>query len=201
MSIFKKAIYKIKSNYFSRKYPAAEFIPESFFKPEYMVSGLSAWKGMETIVPSLIKQLGLANNKCIEFGVEKGYSTAIFAQNFEHVTGVDTFQGDRHAGYIDTFEIAKSNLTRFKNIELVKDNYQHYTTLDHSLYDLCHIDIIHTYKDTYACGDWALAHARCVIFHDTESYGSVRKAVYDLSVKHNKKFLNYSHHHGLGILI
>ena len=166
-----------------------------------MVPGYSAWIGLEKIIPTLIKQFGLKNKLCIEFGVEKGYSTAVFAQYFDQVIGVDTFQGDVHAGYLDSYSIAASNLSRFKNITLVKDNYQHYTTIDNNEYDLCHVDIIHTYEDTFACGEWAVHHAKCVIFHDTLSYGDVRKAVYDLAIKYNKKFYNYSYHHGLGILI
>lgn len=196
-----RAIYEVKRYYYASKYPAEEFKPKELVSPGYLLPGSSAWKGLDKIIPALISQLGLETHSCIEFGVEKGYSTAVFAQYFDQVTGVDTFQGDRHAGFIDTYGIAGSNLNQFKNITLIKDNYQHYTTVDHAEYNLCHVDIIHTYEDTYACGEWAVRHAKCVIFHDTISFGNVRKAVYDLSVKYNKKFLNYSHHHGLGILI
>jgi hypothetical protein len=194
-------IYSASSAYYSRKYPAAEFIPEQLIPPGYTVSGPSAWSGLEKIIAPLIAQFELKTANCIEFGVEKGYSTAVFAQLFDKVTGVDTFEGDRQAGYRDTLEVAKSNLQRLKNVTLIKDNYQHYITTDDSMYDLCHVDIIHTYKDTFACGEWAVKHAKCVIFHDTESYPAVRKAVFDLSVKYGKKFYNYPKHHGLGILI
>ena len=197
----RRAIYRVKSYYYSKKYRAVEFLPSDLTTPEYLVPGYSAWIGLEKIIPTLIKQFGLKNKLCIEFGVEKGYSTAVFAQYFDQVIGVDTFQGDVHAGYLDSYSIAASNLSRFKNITLVKDNYQHYTTIDNNEYDLCHVDIIHTYEDTFACGEWAVHHAKCVIFHDTLSYGDVRKAVYDLAIKYNKKFYNYSYHHGLGILI
>lgn len=185
----------------AKKYPAIDFIPQSLTTPEYVVHGPSAWKGLEQIIPAIIKQFGLSNDNCIEFGVEKGYSTAIFAQYFKSVTGVDTFEGDRQAGFMDSYELARKNLMRFTNIHLIKDNYQHYTTTDDKKYDLCHVDIIHTYEDTFACGEWALKHAACVIFHDTESYGAVRKAVYDLGLKYNRKFYNYGYHHGLGILV
>lgn len=201
MSLFKKTVYRLKSNYYAKKYPARDFIPSELVQPTYEVSGLSAWRGLEKIIPAVIKQMELDTRRCIEFGVEKGYSTAIFAQYFDQVTGVDTFQGDRHAGYINTYEMAQSNLARFKNITLIQDNYQHYTTMDQSTYDLCHVDIIHTYADTFACGEWAVRHSKCVLFHDTESFGSVRKAVFDLAKKYNKQFYNYGFHHGLGILI
>lgn len=63
------------------------------------------------------------------------------------------------------------------------------------------MDIIHTYKETYECGLWAVNHSKCCIFHDTESSPEVRKAVYDIAKHTGKKVFNYPHHHGLGIIV
>lgn len=63
------------------------------------------------------------------------------------------------------------------------------------------MDIIHTYKETYECGLWAVNHSKCCIFHDTESSPEVRKAVYDIAKNTGKKVFNYPHHHGLGIIV
>ena len=65
---------------------------------------------------------------------------------------------------------------------------------------MIHIDIIHKYNETYGCGDWALQHAPCVLFHDT-LMPEVMSAVSDLAIKHGFTFYNYPSGGGLGILI
>ena len=68
-------------------------------------------------------------------------------------------------------------------------------------YNLAHVDIVHTYEDTFNCGDWCLEHSDVVIFHDTLSFPEVFRACQDLSIKHNLTFYNYEASHGLGILV
>ena len=173
------------------------------FKVLYNLPGKnpSAWKGLELIIGDVIKRSGIQVNSCLEFGVEYGYSTAVFANYFKEVTGVDLFTGDMHAGFKENvYERACDNLKEFKNITLVKNDYRDFIKDNQNKYDLIHVDIIHTYEDTYECGLWAAAHSNCTLFHDTESFSSVKKAVRDIARKTGKTFYNYPYHHGLGIL-
>ncbi|HNR08864.1 MAG TPA: class I SAM-dependent methyltransferase [Saprospiraceae bacterium] len=183
------------------RFPSVRFIPLEKTKFENTVPTLSAWKGLEEIIPSILQQFHIPKNHCLEFGVEYGFSTAIFAQLFDEVIGVDTFEGDAHAGYQDTYQKARENLKSYPNVTLVKSSYQEFIHRQDRQYDLCHVDIIHTYKDTFTCGDWAASHCKCVLFHDTVSFPQVRQAVFDIARKHGKIFYNYPFHHGLGIIV
>lgn len=161
----------------------------------------SAWKGLELIIGDVIKRSGINCRSCLEFGVEYGYSTAVFANYFDKVTGVDLFTGDVHAGFKENvFEVASANLKDFKNITLLKNDYKDFIKDNHSSYDLIHVDIIHTYEATYECGFWSAEHSDCTLFHDTESFSSVKKAVRDIARKSGKRFYNYPYYNGLGIL-
>ncbi len=182
-------------------FPAKTFIPTQLVPFSNLFESNSAWKGLEQVIPSILEMFNIQKESCIEFGVEHGFSTSIFAQFFKEVTGVDTFQGDIHAGFNDSLHIAQKNLSQFTNVTLIKTPYQEFTKNNYTTYNLCHIDIIHTYADTFKCGEWAVKHCSCVLFHDTESYVGVRKAVFDLAKKYNKTFYNYPSHNGLGILV
>jgi hypothetical protein len=61
----------------------------------------SAWRGLDGIIPDIIAQFKIPTKKCLEFGVEFGFSTTVFANYFEEVTGVDIFIGDLQAGLHD----------------------------------------------------------------------------------------------------
>lgn len=63
------------------------------------------------------------------------------------------------------------------------------------------VDIVHTYIDTFACGLWSANHSRCTIFHDTESFPAVMRAVKDISRETGKKLYNFRESHGLGIIV
>jgi hypothetical protein len=83
----------------------------------------------------------------------------------------------------------------------VRSNYQSWIGRDDSHYDLIHVDIIHTYADTFTCGLWSAMHSSCVLFHDTESFPAVKRAVIDIARKSGKTFYNFKESYGLGILI
>lgn len=165
--------------------------------PKRYLNEESSWKGLEQILPDLIKRYGVDDKLALEFGVEFGFSTVALSEHFSLVEGVDTFVGDEHSGLRETYERAKNNCKEYKNINLIKVDYRDFIKADDSWYDLIHIDIIHSYEDTYACGKWAIEHAPVVIFHDTESFSNVRKAVDDLS---KGNWDNYPYYHGLGII-
>ena len=176
--------------------------PVSKKSPEKMMDIVSAWKGLELIVEDIIVQLNIGRNSCIEFGVEFGFSAVVFSNYFDKVTGVDTFEGDEHTKNKDEhFEDTKARLSVYENIKLFKSDYQTWIPTDNNYYDFAHVDIVHNYKETYECGLWAAQHSDCVVFHDTESFPEVRRAVIDIAKATGYKMYNYPYHFGLGILV
>jgi len=161
----------------------------------------SAWRGLESIISDIIQQSNISPKRCLEFGVEFGYSTSAFANYFEEVIGVDLFTGDPHAGFKgDVYQLAKQNLASFPNVRLVQQGYADYILGNDETFDLIHVDIIHSFEDTYACGIWSARHSACTLFHDTDSYPDVRRAVLRIAKETGKQFYNYPHCNGLGIL-
>jgi hypothetical protein len=187
----------------SLQFGEIQYHPRKLTMPAKLVASKSqAWVGLEKLVLDIIEFAGIEQNKALEFGVEFGYSTAAFANYFRQVTGVDIFTGDPHAGFRgDIFEETKNNLRDFNNITLVKADYKDFIAKSNETYDLAHVDIIHTYEDTYRCGLWSAEHSRCTLFHDTQSFRTVKMAVSDIARKTGKKFYNYRNNNGLGILV
>jgi hypothetical protein len=161
----------------------------------------SAWVGLPQVMEAVVKEFQIPTDRALEFGVEWGYSTSALANIFDHVVGVDTFLGDQHTGgKANHFKETQKNLHLWPNISLIESDYQTFCAEHKESYDLIHIDIVHTYEDTYACGAWAVQHAKCVIFHDTESFPDVKRAVQDLATNYGLDFWNYVPCAGLGIL-
>ena len=186
----------------SKLYPLAIYVPQNKTTPEKMIEIPTAWKGLELIIEDILIQFNIGRESCIEFGVEFGYSAVVFSNYFKKVNGIDIFIGDEHTKHKgDHYEQTKKSLEEFKNIELFKSDYQEWIKKDHQLYDFAHVDIVHNYKETYECGFWAAQHSKCCIFHDTESYPSVKRAVYDIAKNTGKKAYNYPYHNGLGIIV
>jgi hypothetical protein len=179
------------------------YVPKKIVLPERLIQSKSqAWVGLESILLDIIEFSRIDRNKALEFGVEFGYSSSALANYFKSVKGVDTFVGDPHAGhYGDIYELTKNNLRAFDNVQLIKADYKNFIIQNDETFDLIHVDIIHTYEDTFACGLWSAQHSKCTIFHDTQSFKEVKKAVSDISKQTGKAFYNYRKHHGLGILI
>lgn len=179
------------------------YTPKKLVKPLRMIDAPTAWGGNELIIEDLIERFQIAPKRCIEFGVQHGYSTAALANYFKHVIAVDHFAGDEMAGIGDpdhTFLGTKEALKDFPNITLARTSYQDWISKDCDNYDLIHIDIIHSYEDTYRCGLWAVEGSDVVVFHDTLSFPDVMEAVKDLQDYSDYHFYNYPHAHGLGIL-
>jgi len=177
------------------------YIPTNRNNPRLANVG-SAWGNIPTIIKDIIDRFNLKQDLALEFGVEYGYSTSALANYFNNVIGVDTFEGDPHSGFkINHLETTTENLKDFSNIQLVKSDYRDYIKGNNNMYDMIHIDIIHTYNETFECGEWAINHSKCVVFHDTLSFYEIMRVCEDLSTKHNLDFYNYEESYGLGILI
>lgn len=182
-------------------YPIPAYTPHSITQPAHTLDIVSAWRGLEGIIEDIMKRFDIKQDRCIEFGVEFGYSSVVFSNYFKEVIGVDTFEGDIHTEHKGNhYERTKASLSQYPNIKLVQSTYQEWIKQDNSQYDLAHVDIVHTYEHTYACGLWAAQHSKCAIFHDTDSFIEVRKAVIAIAKATNKKVYNYPHHNGLGII-
>lgn len=178
------------------------YIPKKRQAPARMLPVESAWKGIESILADLIERFHIATDRCLEFGVEYGYSTAAFAAFFDSVIGVDPFLGDKHTtNHSDIYEITSKRLAEFPNIRLERSSYQEWCKKDHSSYDLIHVDIVHTYADTFACGLWSAKHSGCTIFHDTRSFPAVRRAVKDIARHMGRSFYDFEESNGLGIVV
>ncbi len=185
-----------------RDVPILPYVPGYRQLPPRVLPIVSAWQGIESVLGDLIQRFNIGTNRCLEFGVEFGYSTAALSCFFDSVTGVDIFVGDKHTSHKgDIYADTVSRLSGFDNIQLVRSDYRDYMAKDNSQYDLIHIDIVHTYVDTFACGLWSAQHAQCVLFHDTQSFHRVKRAVYDIARETGKKFYNFKECNGLGILI
>ena len=182
--------------------PIHPFLPARRELPPRTVPGHSAWRGIESILGDLISRFEIPTGRCLEFGVERGYSTAALSCFFDSVTGVDTFQGDIHTrDPRDILAQTAERLANFPNIHLVRSDYRDWIARDTTNYDLIHVDIVHTYVDTFACGLWSANHSRCTLFHDTVSFPSVRRAVLDVARQTGKRFYNFKESNGLGILV
>jgi len=162
----------------------------------------SAWKGLELYLPSILESFQVKPNCALEFGVDTGYSTFILSQLFGKVTGVDTFTSDVHTGHNQGEQFYQVIKDRFKNtnVAIVRMDFHDFIKNCDCKYDLIHIDIVHTYKETFDCAEWAIRHSNVVILHDTCSYPEINKVCEDLSVKYGTGFYNIQEYYGLGIV-
>ena len=176
--------------------------PASYERPDRVLSRYSAWRGLEYVIGDIISRFNVKTDSCLEFGVEFGFSTVVFANYFRSVVGVDLFTGDRQAGlHDDHFAATRASLSAYPQIQLVQADYRDWIRSDASTYDLIHVDIIHTYAPTFECGLWSAQRSQCTLFHDTESYPEVKRAVSAIARKTGKRFYNFPLHHGLGIVV
>ncbi len=182
--------------------PVVPYVPKYRQPPPRTLPVESAWKGIESVLADLIVKFQVKTNTCLEFGVEYGYSTAALSSFFRSVIGVDIFTGDQHTVNKDNIYAATvKRLSPFENVRLVLSDYRDWIRQDDNSYDLIHVDIVHTYSDTYACGLWSALHSQCTLFHDTESFPAVKRAVTEISRRTGKRFYNFKESYGLGILI
>ena len=182
--------------------PITPYIPRRREAPLRRLEVVSAWEGIQNILSDLIERFHVNTDACLEFGVEFGFSTVALSSYFDSVVGVDIFCGDIHTiNKENIYEETVSRLSPYPNIELVRSDYRDFIQKEHRTFGLIHVDIIHTFADTFACGLWSAAHSQCTIFHDTESFPQVKQAVVEIARVSGKKFYNFEESYGLGILV
>jgi hypothetical protein len=178
------------------------YIPARREVPQRQLKVPSAWDGIQFIIADIIERFGVGTERCLEFGVEFGFSTAVLSSYFDSVIGVDTFVGDAHtANRDDIYSATVARLTSYSNVQLVRNDYRNFIKDERGSFDLIHIDIVHSFADTHACGLWSAKHSQCAIFHDTESFPQVKRAVIEIARQTGKTFYNFPESFGLGILV
>ena len=179
-----------------------EYVPEISTPPRILLGVPSAWKGLETILGGIVEQCCKQRNRCLEFGVEYGFSTVALSNFFDHVIGVDHFVGDQHSGrHSSYFDETRERLRPYPNIELAPWEWRKWIVHhENEQFDLVHVDIEHTYEETYPSLLWAIAHSPVVIAHDTVSFPPVLRAVNDAARVTDRTVRNYPRYNGLAIL-
>jgi GT2 family glycosyltransferase len=186
----------------------------TFFEKPEDLSGKSAWVGHIPFAIWLIDFLKPAT--VVELGTHCGDSYFAFCQSAKKFSvntrlfAVDTWQGDKHAGFYESDiykRVNRINEHKYKdNSVLIKKTFKDALVLfsDKSI-DLLHIDGFHTYeavKNDFESWLPKLSSYSVVLFHDTivqrDDFG-----VYQLWNELKAKFpsLNFKHSNGLGMLI
>jgi hypothetical protein len=182
--------------------PIIPYVPNHREPPARRLEVISAWEGIQDILSDLIDRFRIKSDRCLEFGVEFGFSTVALSSYFNTVIGVDSFCGDRNTfNKQDIYGDAARRMSSYPNIELVRSDYRSFIQDEHGSFDLIHVDIVHTFADTFVCGLWSAQHSQCTIFHDTESFPQVKQAVLEIARATGKRFHNFPESCGLGILV
>jgi hypothetical protein len=184
------------------KIPVLPFIPGHREPPSRRLEVISAWEGIQNILSDLIERFQIKTERCLEFGVEFGFSTVALSSYFDSVVGVDIFCGDKHTiNKQDIYEKTLSRVSPYSNIKLIRSDYREFIKREKGSFGLIHVDIVHTFADTFACGLWSANHSQCAIFHDTESFPQVKQAVAEIARATGKQFYNFRESYGLGIVV
>lgn len=165
----------------------------------------SAWTGHRDFAKWLVEFMDPV--VIIDLGVDYGYSTFCFAEgNKGIVFGVDSFEGDQHTGFRNTYDELMENIKWVKkyhsidNIEIIKSSFDEVAkNISIISVDILHIDGLHTYeavKHDYETWSPKLSENSVVLFHDIESFEGVKKFWNELP-GHKYEF---KHSAGLGVL-
>jgi hypothetical protein len=178
------------------------YIPMALEIPEKLLLYDSSCGGLESLIRNLLEQFNLKNDKCLESGVEYGYSTDAFSNYFRQLTGVDKFTGDVQTGLkINYYNVASKSLFLYSNLKLIQAGYRDFIKDNSEQYDFIHVNIVHDYKHTFECGLLSAKHSKCTIFHDITNYREVKRAVDEVAPQTGKRFYNYHKYYGLGIVV
>lgn len=184
------------------KLAVSPYVPNYRKPPTRTIKVPSAWEGIQNVLADIIERFQIGADRCLEFGVEFGFSTVALSSYFGSVIGVDTFHGDRDTvNKRDIYQETLDRLSPYPNIKLVRCRYQDFIRGEHGSFNLIHVDIVHTFADTFACGLWSARHSQCTMFHDTVSFPQVKQAVVEIARATGKKFYNFNESSGLGILV
>ena len=187
-----------------------DFVKSLNFETSYQCP--SAWIGHEKLAHFLIKTY--KPKTIVELGVHNGFSYFSFCQTVHDYKletkcfGIDSWQGDPHAGLYDEKvykEVLKQNKKYQYFSELIKKNFNSALAdfKDHSI-DFLHIDGYHTYDVVKS--DFTNWLPKCtkdglILFHDVNEFRD-DFGVYKLfnELKQSYSHFMSPHAHGLGII-
>lgn len=162
---------------------------------------ISAWKGHRQFAHKAMQIV--RPNITVDLGVDRGFSLFSFAEcDIGKVYGIDSFEGDIHAGYhADAFQTVVNVIleNQYKNIEIIKGYFDDVVKDWDKPIDILHIDGLHTYEAVKNDFDkWSpfLTEDGLLLMHDTTAFPTVAQ-LYNEIPWH--KF-SFSHSAGLGVL-
>ena len=138
----------------------------------------TAWEGHGNFAIHLTE--ALKPKVTVDLGVDYGFSTFCFAVlGFGKVYGIDSFEGDEHAGRRSTYDHVMGLRENFratlnmKNLYFIKGYFDDVAKRWEKKIDILHIDGLHTYdavKNDYTTWLPFLNPDGVVLFHDTISF-------------------------------
>jgi predicted O-methyltransferase YrrM len=139
----------------------------------------------------------------VDLGVDYGYSTFCFAlPEIGHIYGIDSFEGDEHAGIRDTYDyvLEKQKELELNNITFIKGFFDDVVKTWDKPIDVLHIDGLHTYeavKNDFEKWSHFLKEDGIILMHDTmvEGFG-----VKDFFKEIQLPKTNFKHCNGLGVV-
>lgn len=161
----------------------------------------SAWKGHRKFAEWLVNRV--KPEVTVDLGVDYGYSLFCLANpNIGTVYGIDSFEGDIHAGHHpdahDTvLQVIDDN--NYENIILIKGFFDDVAIDWDKQIDILHIDGLHTYEaamNDYNAWKQFLKPNAVIIMHDTSAFVEVKRVFDEIDLPK----MNFTHSAGLGVL-
>lgn len=173
----------------------------------------SPWGGHRHFAYDLV--VALQPKRIVELGSHYGCSLFAFAQAikdnglFTEVFGVDTWQGDEHAGFYsnEVFELVEKTISEhYKelSIKLLRKTFlEARPDIENESVDILHIDGLHTYEAVVEDFEtWLpkLAPEGVVLFHDVNPKLTYDSRQHWVEVSARFPALDFDHSWGLGVL-
>ena len=160
----------------------------------------SAWKGHRKFAEWLVEQV--KPTTIVDLGVDYGYSLFCLANPaIGTVYGIDSFEGDAHAGQRNTYDSVTHVITEneYTNIKLIKGYFSDVAESWSVPIDILHIDGLHTREAvTVDYNTWSkfLTENGVIIMHDTEAFKGVKNFFNSIDLPK----MNFTHSAGLGVV-
>lgn len=162
---------------------------------------VSAWKGHKNFAIWLASRLQAET--IVDLGVDFGFSTFCFGlADTGQVYGIDSFQGDPHAGFRDTYKGVCKGVEELglRNVTIIRGYFDVVAQTWQRPIDILHIDGNHSYeavKSDYLTWSKFVKPSGVVLFHDTcVAHFGVRRLFDEIALPK----VNFANSHGLGVV-